>query len=246
MKMRVLLAGAVLALALMFPAAAQQKSASMAGFDTDRLRGATILFMRPDIKVGERSTAGLFEPDRAMTDDARRNLTASLRQRKQELGLNFLEEEAVLGGASEAELAQYRALFKAIAEAVVEFQFFPGNRLPTKRANKSLDYSVGPGLGALAADTGADFALFVLTEDHYASAGRKVASVLAAGLFGAYVPTGLHIGYAGLVDLRTGDLVWINADVQMGGDPREEAGADKRSRQLLEGLPAGQPVAAAR
>ncbi len=180
-----------------------------------------------------------------MTDAARTNLTNALRQRKEELGLRFLEEEQVLASADEAALAQYRALFKAVAEAVIEFQFFPGNRLPTKKASKSLAYSLGPGLGALTASTGADYALFILTEDHYASAGRKVASILAAGLFGVAVPTGLHIGYAGLVDLRTGDVVWINADVQMGGDPREEAGADKRSRQLLEGLPARRPAAQA-
>lgn len=241
--LRTVLAALILSIAT--PAAAQQKSATIADFGADRLQGATILFMRPEIRVGERSTAGLFEPDRAMTDAARTNLTNALRQRKEELGLRFLEEEQVLASADEAALAQYRALFKAVAEAVIEFQFFPGNRLPTKKASKSLAYSLGPGLGALTASTGADYALFILTEDHYASAGRKVASILAAGLFGVAVPTGLHIGYAGLVDLRTGDVVWINADVQMGGDPREEAGADKRSRQLLEGLPARRPAAQA-
>ena len=57
------------------------------------------------------------------------------------------------------------------------------------------------------------------------------------------VTAGVHKGFAGLVDLRTGDLVWLNADMQMGGDVRDPAGAGKRVRQLLEGFP-GKPVEA--
>jgi hypothetical protein len=225
-------------------AQATQRSAVVAGFEAAAHQGATILFLRPEIRVGERSTGGLFEPDREMTDAARRNLGAALAARKAEMGLRVIDEEQaetidpVLAG-------QYRALFRGVAEAVHEFQFFPGNRLPTKKRDKGLDYSLGEGIARLAEGTGADFALFVVTEDHYASAGRKVASVVAAGLLGVYVPTGLHIGYAGLVDLRTGDLVWINADVEMGGDPRVPEGADKRSRQLLANFPFGRPQATA-
>ena len=44
-------------------------------------------------------------------------------------------------------------------------------------------------------------------------------------------------GHAGLVDLKTGDLLWLNADTQMGGDVREADGAKKRVRQLLAGFP---------
>jgi hypothetical protein len=51
------------------------------------------------------------------------------------------------------------------------------------------------------------------------------------------VSSGVHAGYAGLVDLRTGDLVWLNADLKMGGDVREADGASKRVVQLLEDFP---------
>jgi hypothetical protein len=56
---------------------------------------------------------------------------------------------------------------------------------------------------------------------------------------GVSVKSGLHIGYAGLIDLKTGELVWLNADQQMGGDVRDAEGATKRVRQLLEGIPTG-------
>ncbi|GAA3254168.1 hypothetical protein GCM10020258_11720 [Sphingomonas yabuuchiae] len=81
------------------------------------------------------------------------------------------------------------------------------------------------------------------TEDHYGSTGRKLLQVFAAGVAGIGVSAGVHKGYAGLIDLKTGDLVWLNADLAMGGDVRTPEGAAKRVSQLLEGFP-GKPVEA--
>lgn len=236
-------AAALLLLAM--PAAAQfdsDRTATIAGFQPRP--GATILVMRPSIRVGEVSTGGLFEPDREWTEQARRNLGAALAAEKAAMGLKTVEEETALPGADPALVDQYRHLFRAVADAVMEYQFFPGNRLPTKKRDKGLSYALGPGIARIAEGSGADYALFVTTEDHYASGGRKAAAIAAAVLFGAYVPTGQHQGYAGLVDLRTGDLVWINADLEMGGDPREPDGARKRAGQLLAGFPLARPAAA--
>ena len=83
---------------------------------------------------------------------------------------------------------------------------------------------------------GGDYGLFLFTNDSYGSAGRKAAQMVGL-LFGAYIPSGVHVGYAGLVDLRSGALLWINADVAMGGDVRDAAGAAKRVAQLLEDFP---------
>jgi hypothetical protein len=68
--------------------------------------------------------------------------------------------------------------------------------------------------------------------------------VLAAGLVGVGVQSGVHRGYAGLVDLQTGDLVWLNADEAMGGDVRNAEGMEKRVGQLLEDFPGLKPLAA--
>ena len=84
-------------------------------------------------------------------------------------------------------------------------------------------------------------AQFVFTNDAYGDAGRKAAQ--AAGMLGCLigvcvmVPSGVHVGYAGLVDLSTGDVVWFNTDLAMGGDPREVDGAEKRVGQLMDGFP---------
>ncbi|MFD1033704.1 hypothetical protein ACFQ15_03470 [Sphingomonas hankookensis] len=70
----------------------------------------------------------------------------------------------------------------------------------------------------------------------------QVVALLGPGIA---VKSGEHAGYAGLVDLRTGELLWLNADNAMGGDVRMPEGAQKRVGQLLEGLPGSTPASAA-
>lgn len=204
-----------------------------------------VLVMRPQIKVGALSTGGLFEPSAEWTDTARKLIGDQLRVHLGGMGISFLPPPDV-SGEGEAITNQYRALFPVVAKAVMEFQFFPGNRLPTKKRAGVFDYTLGSGISAMPGAADADYALFLFTEDAYGSAGRKTAQVFAA-MLGAYIPPGIHTGYAGLVDLKTGDLVWLNADPQMGGDVREAEGVVKRVEQLLADFPgsvAGAPAAA--
>jgi hypothetical protein len=134
-------------------------------------------------------------------------------------------------------------LFGALSESVIEYQFFVGNRLETKKRKNTFEWSIGPELSGLKSLQGADYALFINTHDEYGSTGRKALQIFAA-MGGISVKSGVHVGHAGLVDLRTGDLVWLNADRQMGGDVRTPDGAEKRVKQLLEGFP-GRPLSSA-
>jgi hypothetical protein len=146
--------------------------------------------------------------------------------------MNIMPE---LSGADAAVMADYRSMFKAVADAAITHKLFPGNRLPTKK--EAFDWTMGSGAAKLGEIGGGDYGLFIYTYDSYGSAGRKALQII--GLMAGFGATsGVHIGYAGLVDLHTGDLVWINADVQMGGDVRTVEGADKRVVQLLEDFPA--------
>ncbi len=220
---------------------AQEKTATKANF-TLPTGGAKIVLFRPDVTVGAQSMGGLFEPNADWTDQARAAIEAALMDAKTRLGGEII----VMGdvGSNEAKLvADYRSLFRAIAASALEYQMFVGNRLPTKKNSNDLTYTLGPGIAPLAASTGADYGLFLYTEDQYGSTGRKILQILALGVAGVAVQSGIHTGYAGLVDLRTGDLVWINADGAMGGDVRQTDGATKRVAQLIEGFPVA-PVAA--
>ena len=98
------------------------------------------------------------------------------------------------------------------------------------------DWSLGKGVADLTGAQDADYAVFIYNRDAYGSTGRKILQVLAMGA-GVAVQSGEHQGYAGLVDLRTGDLVWLNADGAMGGDVRKADGSEKRVRELLEDFP---------
>jgi hypothetical protein len=253
--------GAVLAFAascsLVAAVPAEAGSIKREDFTFPEAEQLKIAVFRPDVRVGSMRIGGMDEPNAEWTDKARVNLQAELQTRAKDMKaqVTFVDE---LEGEHAALLQEYRGLFETVAGSVFRHHTM-GDTLATKqnvvrepaaggkvreRKINRLDWTLGPGAAQLKAATGADYAMFFFTHDAYGDAGRKVAQVLMAGLFGAYVPAGIHVGYAGLVDLTSGDIVWFNTDLAMGGDPREPDGAAKRVGQLMEGFPMRDGVAA--
>jgi hypothetical protein len=214
---------------------AQEKGAVRPGFSAEMLRGEKIVLFRSSVWVGSQSTGGMPEPNGDWTEEARGLMEAELKVRLAGLNGRILPEPE-LSGEGAAMLAEHKALFASVANAVVEYQFFKGNRLPTRK-NGTFDWTLGAGTRAISELAGARYGLFLFTHDEYGSFGRKAFQLLAAGLVGLGVKSGVHRGYAGLVDLETGALVWLNADEAMGGDVRAPEGMKKRVAQLLEDLP---------
>jgi hypothetical protein len=225
----------VLAVSLAVPTAAQQRSAVRPGFSLPS-GTAHILLLRPRIMVGGQSTGGLFEPNADWTAEAREQIDAALTAAQRTLGNDVVRPPAAIGADARL-LADYQALFAVVAQSVIDYQFFRGNRLATKKRAGQFDWTLGPDVARIARGRGCDYALFLDTEDAYGSTGRKIFQALAMVTVGAWVRSGVHTGYAGLVDLRTGELVWLNADRRMGGDVRTPEGAAKRIAELLEGFP---------
>jgi len=223
----------VLVAAVATPAAAQEQSATREGFVLPSDGNFKIMVFRPDVSVGEQSTGGLNEPNADWTAAARDEIDKALRTQIAAMSGDIVPTPD-LGEADAATVAEYQALFKAVTDAVLVHKLFPGNRLPTKKDR--FDWTLGEGAQKLSELTGGDYGLFLYTYDSYGSAGRKAAQVVGL-LLGVGISSGVHIGYAGLVDLKTGDLVWINADARMGGDVRDAEGAQKRVSQLLEDFP---------
>jgi hypothetical protein len=230
----------MLALFAAVPAVAQEKTGNRPGF-TLKPGTVRIILMRPTIKVGAQSTGGIFEPNADWTTQARENIGHALNEAQGGMGNQVIAYDEGESGEGPA-ASQYAHLFGALADSVIEYQFFRGNRLPTKVRKGEFNWDIGPGLSNLKSLSGADYALFINTYDAYGSTGRKVLQVFAA-MGGVAVTSGIHWGHAGLIDLKTGELVWLNADRQMGGDVRTPEGAQKRVRQLLEGFP-GRPAQA--
>ena len=231
------LAGTLIAV----PALAQEKAAVKPGFSMPTDKPVRILVFRPDVKVGSQSAGGVVTPNAEWTANARQHLADALVAAKpgRASEVVFMPE---LEGDDATTLNEYRSLFKGVATTVLKHRLFKGDRLPTKITG--FEYTLGPGVAKLGELGGGDYGLFVVTNDAYGDSGRKALQVfglLMAGAtgFGGMVSSGIHAGYAGLVDLKTGDLVWLNADLKMGGDVREMDGAAKRVSQLLEEFPGG-------
>ena len=196
-----------------------------------------VLVFRPDVRVGEQTMGGLNEPNAEWTETAKTNLIDALSEMHGASGLELVmvpDQEGAMGDMVE----EYTALFGTVAGAVLQHKMTYGNRLPTKRDR--FDWTLGEDAARLKA-LGGDYGLFFYTYDSYGSTGRKIMQGLALVLGGGLVPSGVHVGYAGLVDLDTGDLVWLNIDTAMGGDPRTVEGAQKRVAQLMEEFPEKAP-----
>lgn len=245
-------AGGVLAAALFFVAGtAHAGSLLRQGFSFPEGQTVKIVVFRPDVQVGTLRSTGQDEPNVEWTETARTNIASEMKSQAvaQGLKLEFLDD--FQGGDADL-FASYRALFVAVSSSVMQHGLF-GDHLPTRLEPRTpenpskrwrFDWTLGPGMSRFADLTGADYGLFFHTHDAYGSAGRKTAMIFAA-MWGVAVTSGVHEGYAALVNLRTGDVVWFNSDIAMGGDPREVAGATKRVGQLLAGFPGSKPVVAA-
>ena len=89
---------------------------------------------------------------------------------------------------------------------------------------------------SLKEDTGADYALFVYLRDSYTSPGRA-ALIVAAAILGVGLQGGVQLGFASLVDLQTGQIVWFNRLMSGVGDLRTPEAAEKAIQELLANNP---------
>jgi hypothetical protein len=122
-----------------------------------------------------------------------------------------------------------------VARSIATHHFGPGIlNLPTKEGK--LDWSLGEAVKAIRQKSGADYALFSWIRDSYASAER-VAAMIALALLGVGVGGGMQIGYASLVDLNTGQVVWFNRMLRGTGDLREAGPAKETLESLLDKFP---------
>jgi hypothetical protein len=85
-----------------------------------------------------------------------------------------------------------------------------------KHKLRHFDYGIGPGLAALLSKTGADAVVMVYGRDYASTAGRKTKAVLGkipiVNIFtGGEVALGHSFIHIGLIDLKTGDLLWMNS-----------------------------------
>ncbi len=192
-----------------------------------------ILVFRPEVKVGEQTTAGIFQNNAEWHAAVTRELSAALVATGGKRGIEMVLHDD--RAANSQLLTEHRALFRLVVGTIIRHKMFGKDPLPSKV--DSFDWSLGRGVSKIAPEARADYGLFLLSHDSFESAGRRAAKLVAA-LMGNGDIAGTHFGYAALVDLKNGDIVWLGVDLKAGGDVRTAEGAAQRVEQLLNGFPA--------
>ncbi|MFL6801787.1 MAG: hypothetical protein ACJ8EQ_08485 [Sphingomicrobium sp.] len=213
-----------------------------------------LLVLRPDGDVGSLTTGGIVEPRADWTEQARTNIIAALRTQQAGRGgrLQIIERRNQLQGVNDQEVADFERLFYAVGQSIVLHKYL-GDYLPTKRG-KGLEYTLGEDAVRLGQKTGYDYALFLHAEDSVASTGRIALGVLGvAGCFVGFCAPNIggstQLDYAGLVDLKTGEVVWFNVVQAKSeipgiafGDLRSPQGAAQMVERLLNRMKPGLAV----
>ena len=221
----------VVALAIMSSSALAQSKNLAPGFSA-LSAGSRVAVMPTDIELFSISAGGVPEPKADWTEAASRHFRAALvDKQKQALKLDVI----VLEEKDADDFAEINALHGAIARAISMHHFGPGFlQLPTK--DGKLDWSLGESTRAIKKATGADYALFTWVRDSYASAER-VATMIALAVLGVGVGGGMQVGYASLVELETGRVLWFNRLQRGSGDLREPEKAAETIDALLSNFP---------
>ncbi|MBC3932217.1 MAG: hypothetical protein ACOYNW_01565 [Undibacterium curvum] len=213
------------------PAAAVEQIA--AGFGGLK-KGEKVVLMPTDVELFSMSAGGMNEPRADWTEAATKHFNQALLKKRKALGLVSLD----LASEEADSFSDISALHAAVAQAINTHHFgHSGFNLPTKEGK--LDWSMGEAVKPIQEKTQADYALFTWVRDSYASAERK-AAMLAMAFLGVGLTGGTQLGYASLVDLRTGQVVWFNRLISSTGDLREEDKAKDTVDSLLNKFPTPQ------
>lgn len=191
-----------------------------------------VVLMPTDIQLLNMTGAGLEVPQAEWTAKAEGHFLTSLRDKLSETNSEIIESATGLGQPQEqVKLIKLHELVGATIQTHV-----PGgpNALPTKSINAT--WSLGPSTRTLKQLYDADYALFVHIRDSYTS-GDRAAAVFVGALLGVPMRRGSQRGFASLVDLSTGEVVWYNGIFRGNGDMRTLKGARETADTLLQGFP---------
>ncbi len=191
--------------------------------------GATVVVMPMDVELYALTAGGVREPKAEWTEKARKNLTDALLARTAPGKVTF----KLFQGEQNETLAELGHLTNAVANTIW-IHHYGAMKLPGKGGR--LDWTLGEDASLIAKAMPADYALFLFLRDSTATGGR-VATMAMMAVLGVGVPGGSQVGYASLVDLKDGKVVWFNRMVKFSGDVREAEPARQTLENLLQEFP---------
>jgi hypothetical protein len=203
--------------------------------------GYNIIVMRPDIAVSVVTLGGTTEPREDWTNAAREHVLAAIQKEQQARGGNskiaITREDA---GAPPELVLELERLHEAVGQSIQLHKYSPHAQLPTKKGR--FDWTLGELAVRYGRASGHDYALFVFARDSISSGGRQAFNTI--GLLGCVVGVcmlpsgGIQQGFASLVDLETGNVVWFNYLESEVGDIRTAEGAEDMIKRLMAGIDA--------
>ena len=207
-----------------------------------------MLLLPADIRVHEISAGGVVEKVDDWTTSANNHAMKSVREIAGSKSLFEPKEIPALGEAEKQVLDQHLALYELVAGSA-DFSK-SGPFAPWRERAKNFDYTLGPGLKEFAERSDLDAAVIVIGSDYISSSGRKATmalGILAAALTGvAVVPAGGQAFVSvGVVDLRTGNLLWFATSRGQSSDLRQEQQVRAVLDKLFTGYPGATPAKAA-
>lgn len=205
----------------------------------DGQKDAQVVLMPFDVELSVMTASGATEPRADWTESAKSYLLEAIRSEKASQNVNMVVFQDDRAGAAHQDVVnQLIKLHGVVGNSILLHQYGGPNgnfTLPNKEGQ--FDWSVGPSAKALKDVYKADYALFIWVRDSYTSGGRAVAMFLAAGILGVGLQGGQQLGFASLVELETGNVVWFNRMQSGTGDLRNAQGAVNTAQYLLAQLP---------
>jgi hypothetical protein len=198
----------------------------------------SILLMPMDIELSALTAGGVLEPNAAWTAEAIKLVHAAISEKiaseKKAQIIDLDSKEEQLDAEQRKLQTQLIKLHEAVGQTILTHKYIPLYNLPNK--TDKFDWTLGEEAKFLKDKFGSDYALFVYMRDSYATAGR-VAVIFVGAALGIGVPGGQQVGFASLVDLNSGEVVWFNRLIRGVGDLRNKDGADNSVEILLVDFP---------
>lgn len=178
--------------------------------DRDGTGRVRILVMQPNIQIFKKDFSNDVEHDGLRAPLAKENFINALTAELSKLNIEpvFIDKNT----QTIAKVEAYQRLQWAVSESIVEMHL-KGKRLKTK--GETMAWTLGPGVSFLSEDYDANYALFTSYLDVNPSALKTPLiltglTVFWPALLFAGDSEGIEQGLASLVDLRTGDTIWLN------------------------------------
>lgn len=173
-----------------------------------------VLLLPLDVTVYRIGAGGVTERAEDLTKDERTETEKTLHEDIAKDKHLELVELPQLDNATQAKLDEYIALYDQVAGAAL---LHAGRFGAWPQKVSHFDYTIGDGLRFLKQRTGADAALIVLGQGGVPTTSSFIAGLIPIVVGVVAVPQARAQAVVGIVDLETGNLLWLDRAMLAGG-----------------------------